>query len=82
MKAGDPRSEAWVKRHLRGFERDDPITVDLLGLVGIEVTREQVALWTDTEVLLAEDYAAQAYLQASDHVVRVPALPAHLAGMG
>lgn len=64
-------------------ERDDaPATVlcDLLLLVGVTATEEQVDGWTLEQRREAERWAVAVHLSASDNPVDVPARPVFLAG--
>ena len=80
MKNGDPRSPAWIARHLKRFQRDNQVTCDMLELVSLrtEVSLEEITGWTDAQCLLAEDWAWAVHLSASDNNNRVPAVPDHL----
>jgi hypothetical protein len=80
----EPVLAASVPRQLaaapRLWPRSDEATADLLGLVGVKVTPEAVADWTDAQIEAAEDYAGAAHLQASDNDIEVPPLPDFLKG--
>ena len=60
------------------FVRDDSATVDLLGLVGVDVYEEDVAQWTEEQVKEAENWASAAYLSASDNTLKMPPKPKFL----
>lgn len=66
---------------VRGYEwkRDLGVTGDLLGLVGVRVPLEALEGWSDEDLQEAEEWASAEYARASDHVVKVPAVPAHVA---
>lgn len=56
--------------------RDDSVLVDILSLVGINVTEEIVSTWTDHQCDLAEAWACKVHLKASDNKhIRVPPQP-------
>lgn len=52
----------------------DPLP-DLLGLVGIRVTVDEVRAWGYRKAQQAERWAAKTHLRAGDHHVRVPPKP-------
>lgn len=58
--------------------RDDSVLVDILSLVDVTVTEEEVSTWTDLQCLLAENWASKYYLRASDNLVKVPNRPKFL----
>lgn len=59
--------------------RDDSVLVDILSLVGVEVTEEIVSTWTDSQCNEAENWACKLALKASDHsYIRVPKKPTFL----
>lgn len=70
--ASIPRPAATTARL---WPRNDEATADLLGLVGLKITPEAVADWSDAQIEQAEDYAGAAHLQASDNAIEVPPLP-------
>lgn len=80
MKNGDPRSPAWIARRLKTWKRDDETVETWMLIVGLDRTPSlaEIAEWSDEQCLLAEDWALATHLRASDNLVRVPAVPAHL----
>jgi hypothetical protein len=61
------------------YLRDDTVLSDILSLVGIEASSDQIAQWTDTQCEDAEEWAACTHLRANDHYdVKVPKEPEFL----
>lgn len=58
--------------------RDEEVTAQLLGLVGIEVSAEDVASWQAHQVRHAEEWASAVHLRAADNAVTVPPMPMFL----
>ena len=79
MKNGEPRSAAWIKRHMAKYQVDKDSTYTCMLLVSeVHVPREAVNAWTDAQCMLAEDWAFAVHLSASDNNNRVPAMPEFL----
>lgn len=59
-----------------GWKRDDEATRDLLSLVDVDVSLEEIGMWSDSMVRYAEDWAEAVHLRASDNDdVKVPRRP-------
>lgn len=85
MKNGAPRSAEWLKRNLPSYikenrQRTPEDIQSLLALVIHEelVPLEVIAAWTPEQRLLADDWAINVHVRASDNINRVPAKPAFL----
>lgn len=78
----EPRSEKWIKRNLPSYQKDNEFREpehlqSLLAMVIHDalVPLEMIASWTPTQRLLADDWAYNVHLRASDNINRVPAKP-------
>jgi hypothetical protein len=61
------------------YLRDDIVLSDILCLVGVEVTPEVIATWSDDDCEEIEHWASSTYLRASDNYgVKIPPEPKFL----
>jgi hypothetical protein len=80
MKNGDARSPTWIARAMKEYRRDNERVQTALMLVSIDPTPslDEIRSWSKDQCLLAEDWAFNHHLSASDNNNRVPACPEFL----